>query len=92
MKIINSWFLHVSFVSSGQQSVPVACLEISITSSSQGLYLIRILMSISSDVDQKVYLSKYTREIKDTNNSVKKLDDGPDMTYMRYQEGLSQIR
>lgn len=49
MKIINSWFLSVWFVSSEHQSVPVACLEIFITSSSQGLYLIRLLMSISSN-------------------------------------------
>lgn len=33
-------------------------------------------------VDQKVHLSKYTTEVKDINDSVKKLDDGPDMTYM----------
>lgn len=39
-------------------------------------------------MDQKVHLSKYTTEVKDTNDSVKKLDDSLDMTNIWYHEGL----
>lgn len=51
MKITNSWFFSLAFVSwiLQSKSVPVTCLETFTAISSCGLYPIKILISISSD-------------------------------------------